>query len=432
MNVSYRWLKALLPELSASPDEVGEILALRGAPLEELIHLAPGLDGLVVARVESVEPHPDADRLTVCQVDAGAGVVQVVCGAPNVQAGGYYPYVAAGSTLPNGMEIEAVAIRGVESDGMLCSEAELELGPDADGIMALEGDFHPGTLLVEALGLDDWQMDVEVTSNRGDLLSHVGITRELASSGATGVRLPSIPGSSSPPWGTEDSVPLDTGSEEVEAEGVSVRVEDPDLCSRYLGAVVRGVRVGPSPPWLAARIRAAGSRPINNVVDATNYVLLELGQPLHAFDLNKLGGSAIVVRRARDGELIRTLDGEDRRLKEGMLAICDQSMPVAIAGVMGGADSEVSEETTDILLECALFDPKSVRATRKALEMSTDASYRFERGVDPEGMELAVRRAVEIIMATAGGTPDPKVLDACPRPWEGLEVSLRLARIKTV
>ncbi len=432
MNVSYRWLKALLPELSASPQEVGEILALRGAPLEDLIHLAPGLEDLVVARVESVEPHPDADRLTVCQVDAGAGVVQVVCGAPNVQAGAFYPYVAAGSALPNGMEIEAVAIRGVESNGMLCSEAELELGPDADGIMTLEGEFKPGTPLVEALGLDDWQMEVEVTSNRGDLLSHVGVSRELAPSGAKGVRPPAIPGSPGLPWGPGETPPLTTGPVEVEANGVTVRVEDPDLCSRYLGAVVRGVQVGPSPPWLAARIRAAGSRPINNVVDATNYVLLELGQPLHAFDLGKLGGSAIVVRRAREGELIRTLDGEDRRLKEGMLAICDHEVPVAIAGVMGGSDSEVSEGTIDILLECALFDPKSVRATRKELDMSTDASYRFERGVDPEGMGLAVRRAVEIILATAGGTPDPTVLDACPRPWEGLEVSLRVSRIETV
>ncbi len=437
MNVSYRWLGTLLPELATSPEETAEILALRGAPVEELVHLAPGLEGLVVARVEAVEGHPDADRLTVCKVDAGGETLQVVCGAPNVEAGGYYPFAPAGSTLPDGMAIKAVTIRGVESNGMLCSEAELELGPDASGIMALEGDFKPGESLAGALGLDDWRMDVEITANRGDLLSHIGVARELAPAGAEGVILPPIPGGQGPSSdlgpssGRQGSLlTLETGEAEVSAEGVTIRIQDPDLCSRYLGAVIRGVKVGPSPAWLASRIRAAGSRPINNVVDATNYVLLELGQPLHAFDLAKLGGPAIVVRRAREGELIRTLDGEDRRLDEGMLAICDASDPVAIAGVMGGAGSEVSNETTDLLLECALFDPKSVRATRNALEMSTDASYRFERGVDPESMELAVRRAVEIILATAGGTPDPAVLDACPAPWTGLTVSLRPARVQ--
>jgi phenylalanyl-tRNA synthetase beta chain len=221
-------------------------------------------------------------------------------------------------------------------------------------------------------------------------------------------------------------------SGEVSSRGVTIRIQDPDLCSRYLGAVIRGAEVGPSPAWLAARVRAAGSRPINNVVDATNYVLLELGQPLHAFDLDKLGGSTIQVRRAREGEQIRTLDGEDRALRSEMLAICDDAHPVAIAGVMGGSESEVSLASTDILLECALFDQKSVRATRTALGMSTDASYRFERGVDPEGMELAVRRAVEIILATAGGKVDEEVLDVCPRPWEGLTVTLRPSRVKVL
>jgi len=436
MNVSYQWLRTLLAELTASPEETAETLALRGAPVEELLHLAPGLEGLVVARVEAVGNHPNADRLSVCQVDTGGEILQVVCGAPNVQAGGYYPFAPAGSTLPNGMILKAVTIRGVESNGMLCSEAELEMGPDAAGIMALEGEFKAGEPLADALGLDDWRMDVEITANRGDLLSHIGVARELASTGAEGVILPPIPGGqgSSGDQGSSEEAQLShltlaTGEKEVSAEGVTVRIQDPDLCSRYLGAVIRGVKVGPSPPWLASRIRAAGSRPINNVVDATNYVLLELGQPLHAFDLAKLNGPAIVVRRTKEGELIRTLDGEDRRLDEGMLAICDASDPVAIAGVMGGSGSEVSNETTDLLLECALFDPKSVRATRNALDMSTDASYRFERGVDPEGMELALRRAVEIILATAGGAPDPAILDVCPAPWTGLTVSLRPSRV---
>jgi len=331
---------------------------------------------------------------------------------------------------------------------MLCSEAELDLGADADGIMQLDGDLDPGTPLAPALGLDDWLLDVEVTPNRGDLLSHVGVAREIGPSGKGAVTLPPVPGSTGDPWRrpaasgtglisepaspTEAAVPLNTGESEAVGGGVSVRIDAPELCSRYLGAVIRGVKVGPSPGWLASRIRAVGSRPINNVVDATNYVLMELGQPLHAFDLSKLGGSAIVVRPAREGEPLRTLDGENRKLGSDMLAICDASEAVAIAGVMGGGDSEVSSETTDILLECALFDPKSVRATRNALDMSTDASYRFERGVDPEGMELAVRRAVEIILTTAGGVPDPEVLDACPRPRTGLSVAMRPSRVRAL
>lgn len=435
MNVSYQWLKTLLPDFNLSPQETAEMLALRGAPVEELIDLAPGLKDLVVGRVQSVSKHPNADRLSVCEVDAGGELLQVVCGAPNVEEGAFYPFAPVGSELPNGMKLKAVKLRGVESQGMLCSETELELGPDAEGIMKLEGTYSPGESFVDALGLDDWRLDVEITANRGDLLSHIGIARELAVAGDQGVRLPALPSAleesgSSGGWPEAgDPLPLESDPEEASSHGVVVRIDDPDLCPRYLGAVVRGVKVGPSPEWLASRLRAAGSRPINNVVDATNYVLLELGQPLHAFDLNKLKDHTIVVRQARDGETITTLDGEERTLAAGMLAICDAADPVAIAGVMGGAESEVSEATEDILLECALFDPKSVRATRNALRMSTDASYRFERGVDPAGLERAVQRAVEIILATAGGTPDPTVLDAAPKPWEGLTVSLRPARV---
>lgn len=427
MNVSYRWLNALRPDLTLSPEEMAETLALRGAPVEEIIPLATGLEGLRVARVEAVEEHPDADRLSVCNVNVGGGdILQVVCGAPNVRVGGYYPFAPVGATLPGGSEIGRVEIRGVESQGMLCSEAELDLGADASGLLVLEGDFTPGEPLATVLGLDDWRLDVEITANRGDLLSHLGVVRELSPQGAGEPSLPAIPG------GNPLRLSLSSHPEAVEENGVTIRIQDPDLCSRYLGAVIRGVKVGPSPVWLANRIRAAGSRPINNVVDATNYVLLELGQPLHAFDLSKLRDQTIEVRRSREGDLIRTLDGEERRLEPGMLAICDARDPVAIAGVMGGEESEVGEETTAVLLECALFEPGSVRSTRTALGMSTDASYRFERGVDPEEMELAVRRAVEIILATAGGEMDEKVLDVCPRPWGGLTVTLRPSRVQVL
>ncbi|HSR41831.1 MAG TPA: phenylalanine--tRNA ligase subunit beta, partial [Longimicrobiales bacterium] len=320
--------------------------------------------------------------------------------------------------------IREAEIRGAESLGMLCSERELGLGRDHSGLLELDGDVEPGASFVEAFGLDDVRFDVEVTPNRGDLLSHRGIARELAPEGDAGLRLPPIPG------GPELEPSLIEHAREVTAGGATIRIEEPDLCFRYLGAVIRGVRVGPSPAWLASRLRAAGARPINNVVDATNYVLLEMGQPLHAFDLERLRDHTIVVRRARPGEVITTLDGVDRSLSAEMLCICDARDPVAVAGVMGGEDSEVSGETTDVLLECALFEPTQVRATRQALDLSTDASYRFERGVDPTLMASALRRAAEVILATAGGELEEEVADVRPRPWEGLHVPLRPARVR--
>ncbi|MFG1691327.1 phenylalanine--tRNA ligase subunit beta, partial [Gemmatimonadota bacterium] len=424
MNISYRWLRALMPDSDLSLDEVTEHLALRGAPVEDIVSLAAGLEEVVIGQVESVERHPNADRLWLCSVDTGSGSAQVVCGAPVVKEGAFYPFIAAGSVLPGDVKIKKSKIRGVHSEGMLCSESELELGPDHEGIMELQGEYEVGASFTEAMALDDTLLDVEVTPNRGDLLSHLGIAREVAPGGVSGVVLPSIPDA------PDFEFSLESAPDKVESGDVSIRIDDPDLCNRYLGAVIRGVQIGPSPEWLASRLRSAGARPINNVVDATNYVLLEMGQPLHAFDLSKLGGQAIVVRTAAKGETLRTLDGEDRKLDPDMLCICDASDPVAVAGVMGGADSEVGQDSTDILLECALFAPKSIRSTRKALDMSTDASYRFERGVDPAGMEAALRRAVEVILATAGGSVEPVALDVCPRPFQAPAVSLRPSRVE--
>ncbi len=426
MNVSFRWLQDIMPGTSMTVDEVVERLALRGAPVEAQVSMGAGLEDIVVARVESVAKHPNADRLTLCQVEAGEGPVQVVCGAPVVHEGAYYPFAGPGVTIPAGFTLERRKIRGEYSNGMLCSEKELELGRDQSGIMQLDGEFTPGQPLIEALNLDDHRLDVEIESNRGDLLSHVGISRELAQAGLAGVELPAIEG------GGAVEADFESDAEHVEVGGVSVRIDDPELCYRYLGAVIRGVSVGPSPDWLANRLRSVGAQPINNVVDATNYVLLEMGQPLHAFDLAKLGGSAIVVRSAREGERLTTLDEVDRPLHTDMLMICDASDPVAVGGVMCGANSEVSATTTDVLLECALFNPKSIRKTRTALGMSTDASYRFERGVDPEGMIPAILRAVEVILATAGGTLGGPVLDVCPRPWSRFDVPLRIARVEKI
>ena len=421
MNVSRRWLQAVAPELHLDAVEIAARLAMRGAPVEGIADLAAGIGGVVVGRVEGVRRHPNADRLSICEVDGGAGTVQVVCGAPNVRAGACYPFVPVGGVLPGNIRIKRVRIRGEESRGMLCSARELGLGTDHQGILELAGQFAPGSAFARAVGLDDHRLDVEVSPNRGDLLSHVGVARELVGEGGIGpADLPGV---------VEHELAVRTGSQEVEGEGVRVRIDDPRQCWRYMAAVVRGVRIGPSPEWLTSRLRAAGANPINNVVDATNYVLLELGQPLHAFDLAKVAGPGIVVRGAEPGETLRTLDGEQRRLDAGMLLICDPDQPLAIAGVMGGSESEIGAETTDVLLECALFDPRSVRAVRRALGMSTDASYRFERGVDPDGLERAIRCAISIIVATAGGEPAPTLLDACPRPWRAPVVTLRPERV---
>lgn len=425
MNVSYRWLKEMVPGLELTPDEVAAHLALRGAPVEGMASPGAELGDVVVGKVLTAGRHPNADRLSVCTVDGGSGVVSVVCGAPNVKAGSWYPFIPAGGTLPGDFRIKKSKIRGEVSEGMLCSPDELGLGKEHDGILEIFGDFTPGESFVKAMALDDVTLDVEITSNRGDLLSHVGIARELAAEGTGTAVLAELPGTPAlAPSYLE-------GTEEATERGVRIRIEDGDLCPRYLGAVLRGVKVGPSPAWLQQRLRGAGARPINNVVDATNYVMLELGQPLHAFDLAKLGGSAIVVRRAAAAETtFVTLDDEERKLSPDMLMICDAERPVAVAGVMGGLHSEVDDGTADVLLECALFNPKSVRATRRALNMSTDASYRFERGVDPDGLRTAVERAAALILATAGGTLDGPILDVCAAPFSPSRVPLRLARVR--
>ncbi len=432
MNVSVEWLRACSGEAIGSPEEIAKRLADRGYPVEDTRYLSAGLEEVVVAQVRDVQPHPDADRLRVCQVDGGAGVVQVVCGAPNVEANGWYPFAPVGAALPGGMRIRKVQLRGQPSEGMLCSERELGLGSDEDGLMVLEDSYQPGQALVAALGLDDVRLDVEVTPNRSDLLSHIGLARELVAGGDASLALPEIPGMDADADAASVKVDVIVNEAEVNGGGVTVRVEAEDLCPRYLAIRLTGLSVRPSPRWLQARLRAIGAKPINNVVDATNYLLHESGQPLHAFNLDSVQDRTIVVRRARKAEALRTLDRVERRLTPEMLAICDAEKPIAVAGAMGGADSEVSDETTDVLLECALFAPVSIRSTGKALGLSTDASYRFERGVDPEGMRNAIERAARLIVSTAGGSISSPLLDVCPRPFSRERISLRLARIEQV
>src|SRR5688500_13622033 len=427
MNVSHEWLRALAPGLEGSAQELADRLAMLGATVDEVVPLGAGLEQIITARVVSARKHPNADKLSLCEVDAGGGaMLQVVCGAPNVEAGRTYAFAPVGAELPGGLVIRKAKIRGETSEGMLCSERELGLGRDHGGIWALPGNPEPGLPLIDAAGLGDTRLVVDVTPNRPDLLSHVGVAAELAAHGRSGVRLPTIP--SEPSELRLDAV---RGEHVVEIGGVRVAIED-DGCRRYLAAIIRGVRIAPSPSWLVARLRTVGLRPINNVVDATNYVLYELGQPLHAFDLDRLAGPAIVVRNAHGGEKLTTLDGVERALPAGALLIADAERAGALAGVMGGADSDVSDATHNLLVECALFEPKRVRAARRPLGMNTDASHRYERGVDPDGMERALRRVVALIVATAGGSADPAFADVTRVARAPRALDLRIARVKQV
>jgi phenylalanyl-tRNA synthetase beta chain len=425
VNVSLNWLTALLGrELDA--DEVSHRLTLLGAAVEGVERLNAELGDVIVGLVEEVGPHPDADRLSLCRVSDGREVRDVVCGATNVRAGRKYPYAPAGAVLPGGFKLSARKIRGVVSNGMLCSPRELGLGTDHEGIMDLETEAKPGTRLVDAMPLEDVRLEIDVTADRPDLLCHKGVARELAAAYAVPLRLPPIPGA--PDAGATPRRVASAGT----VDGVEITIDDTEGCPRYMAAVIRGVAIGPSPDWLQARLRSIGARPINNVVDATNYILHELNQPMHAFDLARLNGPAIVVRRAESGERLVTLDGDARELDERMTMICDADRVVAIAGVMGGEESEVRADTRDVLLECAYFDPRRIRATRQALKMSTDASYRFERGTDRDGMGEALVRAVQLIRAVAGGVEPEAPVDVYPKPTKTHSLFLRPQRVERV
>ncbi len=425
MDISGSWLRILSPSIDGAAEELAAELSARAVPVDRVVAVGDGLEDVVVGLVLEVSRHPNADRLSLCRVDAGTGKeLDVVCGAPNVVEGARYPFIPVGGTLPDSFKIERRKIRGQISNGMLCSEKELGLGRDASGIMRLGDDHEPGESLLDALGLPDARLEVDLTPNRIDLACHVGVARELAPGGVGDVVLPAFGGSSwEPRW--------ESGENIASAGGVTVTIEDSERCFRYLAAIVRGVSVGPSPEWLQARLRAAGARPINNVVDSTNYVLLELNQPLHAFDLQRITGPEIRVRAAR-GEVHTTLDGEEHELGPEVSVIADAERPIALAGVMGGAESEVSIETTDLLIECAAFDPMHTRHTARATGLATDASYRFERGIDESGMEAAIQRCVELLLATAGGKADATAIRVGRMPPATRCVSLRPSRVSQV
>ena len=428
MKLSRKWLEAFLRRPLELQDTVRR-LALLGAPVDAIEPLHQELEGVVVALVDEVRPHPNADRLRLCTVDDGSGERrQVVCGAPNVTAGKRYPFARVGVTLPGGVTLDKRKIRGELSEGMLCSARELGLGQDHDGILELDLTVAPGTPFLDAMPIRDDRLVIDVTPNRPDLLGHKGVARELAASFGVPLRLPEIPGAELldvPPATRSEGAP-------VVLDGVRVALEDRLGCHRLLAAVIRGVTVGPSPAWLADRVSAAGMRSINNVVDATNYVMLELDHPMHAYDLARLQGPTLWVRRARHSETVITLDDEARVLDPGITVIADERGAVGVAGVMGAAHVEVTDATTDLVLECAWFEPRGIRRTRKQLEISTEASFRFERGVDLWGAGDALRRCIEIILATAGGTMSVPPADIWPMAAHPPRVFLRPARVTRV
>ena len=338
--------------------------------------------------------HPNSDHLWVTRVDSGTGELHhVVCGAPNVTVGTLYPFARVGSTLPGGLKIEKRKIRGEVSEGMLCSARELGLGTDHAGILALDVDAAPGASFLNVMPVGDTRLVIDVLPNRPDLLSHEGLAREIAAAIGSPLKRPSHPPSV-----------LTRAVKASAPSPIEVSVDDSEGAPRYLTIAIHGVTVGPSPDWLAKRVEAVGARSISNVVDVTNYMLHGFGQPMHAFDMSKLGGNKIIVRRAKNGEKLVTLDGVERKLDDTMTVIADAEKPEAIAGVIGGKGSEVTETTTDILLEVAAFDPKRVRITRRKLGVSTDASYRFERGVDRTAIPDLAKYAAELVTRVAGGT----------------------------
>ncbi len=413
MRVALGWLAEYIDVPPV--DALAERLTTAGIEIESVERTGPDLSGVRVGYVVSREKHPDADKLSLCRVDVGENEpLEIVCGAANVAAGQKVPVALVDATLPGGLRIKKSKIRGVVSNGMICSARELGLGEGHEGILVLDASAPVGKPLPEVLRVGDVVFDFELTPNRGDWASMLGIAREVKALFGGTLRLP-------------PALPTESGA--AASRDAAVAVDEPAGCHRYVARVVRGVRVGASPAWLAAKLEAAGVRSVSNVVDITNLVMLELGQPLHAFDLDRLRGT-VRVRTARVGEKLRTLDGQDRTLEATDLVIADDSGAIALAGVMGGAESEVHEGTANLLLESAHFAPSRVRKTARRLGLHSEASYRFERSVDPDGQQRAADRAALLLAELAGGTVAPGILEASGDPApRAAEIALEPARV---
>ncbi len=421
MRVSYKWLKDYV-DIPVSPEELAEKMTMAGVAVENIEYPGRALDKIVTGRIEKILPHPNADKLVVCQINTGAEKLQVVTGAPNVREGQIILLALVGATLPGG-KITKAKLRGVDSFGMLCSAQELGLDPknfppdQQEGILEFAPDTPLGMDARELLGLDDAILELDLTPNRADCLSMVGVAREVSAVLGTELKLPEIKVSET--------------DETIDGQ-VTVTINNPELCGRYVGRLIRNVKIGPSPGWMQQRLQAAGIRPISNVVDVTNYVMMELGQPLHAFDYDKLKGRSIIVRKGQPGEKMYSLDEVERQLTPDMLVIADAERAVAIAGVMGGLDTEITDETTSVLIESAYFNPASIHRTSKSLALRSESSMRFEKGVDITGCLLAATRACQLIQEMGAGDVVKGAVDNFPAPRENPVIRLRPERVALV
>lgn len=414
MKVSTSWLKKYT-SVDYEPSDLAARLTMAGLEVESFENRYNYLDKVVVGRVEKAEKHPEADRLSCCLVNVGAEEpLAIVCGAPNVREGLIVPCATIGAVLPGDFKIKKSKLRGQVSQGMLCSAAELKLDGDRAGIMELDSSLIPGTPLADALNLEDYVFEIDLTPNRPDCLSMIGVAREVAAFSDESARV-DMPGIDFSPRGKD--VPH-------VSEFATVEIVDSDLCPRYAAGMLVDVKIGPSPQWLQDRLVSVGLTPVNNIVDVTNFVMMETGQPLHAFDYEHLSGGKIEVRRAGTPFSFKTLDGKAHELQPDMLMICDGDGPVAIAGVMGGENSEIMDNTTRVLVESACFNPVSVRKTAKISGINTDASHRFERGVDPLVTEYALRRALRLMAEVSGGTILDGIIDENPLPYAAVEILL--------
>ena len=413
MNTSLNFIKALVPEMECTEQEFRDAMTLSGTKVENFTKLDKNLSKIVVGQIKSIEKHPDADKLIICQVDIGSEMLQIVTGAPNVKTGDKIPVVLDGGSVAgghdgspnpeNGIKIKTGKLRGVDSYGMMCSIEELgssrEFYPEApeDGVYIFPEDVKVGADAVEVLGLHDTVYEYEITSNRVDCYSVLGIAREAAAT----YDKPFVP----PVVTVKEDPSHDTN------EMIKVEIKDTDLCTRYIGRVCTDIKIAPSPVWMQRRLAANGIRPINNLVDITNYVMIEYGQPMHAFDYDKIAGNKIIVRRAEDGEVFRTLDGQDRKLDHDILMICDAQKPVAIAGIMGGENSMITDDVHTVLFEAATFNGPNIRKSAKRIGLRTDASNVFEKGLEPHNAEDAINRACQLMQELGCGNPAKGMAD---------------------
>lgn len=415
MRIPLKWLSEFVA-VPVRPEELADRLTAAGIAVDAVIPVGREIEGVVTAVLREVRPHPNADRLSICAADTGTAVYEVVTGAPNVFPEAVVPLALEGARLAGGTVLKKARFRGVASHGMVCSEAELGLEDRSAGIMILPPETPLGQDICALLGLPDVVLELDLTPNRGDCLSMLGIAREVATL-----------------YGKELNTPPVLPSGEGDAHSyIEIEIAAPELCGRYAGRVFKNVKIGPAPLWMQTRLRLAGMRPINNIVDITNYVMLELGQPLHAFDYETLQGKKIIVRRAEPGETLVSLDGVKRELSEADLVIADAERAVAIAGVMGGLDTEVTSATATVLLESANFNPRSIRRTARALGLRSEASLRFEKGVNIEGAVLAADRTARLIEETGAGTAVPGVVDCYPVPPQQRTVVVRPDKLEEI